>query len=198
MSRLEKIMNAPVWEPQPDSTRNYLCTMPNCYSTCGVRHSFGRVLWLLPLQLVPCSHCRHPHSLHYHWYSKWVKVQRPQVSVDDNVKKLCKAAKDEKERTEALIAVRNGALDGLNRDMDQAMEELVQLVAEYSSLSLSGSFSAHLEKTTLLLERRRTTMKETGASVEQLERMQSSLNNMKRKRDLLKEGVRNGDRATAV
>jgi len=124
-----------------------------------------------------------------------MRVQSPQVLADNNVKELCKAAKDAKEKTEAHIAACNGALDKLNHDMDQAMDELVQLVADYCSLSLSGSFSDHLEKTTLLLEQRRGTMEEKGVGVEQLAKMQSSLDNMKGKLDLLrkaKDGVRNG------
>ena len=115
------------------------------------------------------------------------------MSVDDNMKRLWEAAKDEKEKTEALVAKCKGALDDLSHVMDKAMDELVQLATEYSRLSLSGSFSAYLEKATLLMEQRCRTMEENGASVEQLAKVQHSLEFMNGTLDLLREakdGVR--------
>jgi hypothetical protein len=68
------------------------------------------------------------------------------VSVDDNMKKQWEAAKDEKEKTEALVATSKSALDDLSYAMDEAMDELARLAEEYACLSLSGCFSAPLEK----------------------------------------------------
>ena len=189
-SNFEKIMNTLVWEQQPHSTRNYLCSTPNCYSTCGMEHSIGRVISLFPRQLASCSECKHPHLFHYHLYSEWVQVQKTQVSVDDNIKTKWEAAKDEKEKAEALVSTCRGALEDLSRSMDEAMEESVRLAAEYAHLSLSGSFSAHLEKAILLMEQRCKTMDEKGVGVEQLAKMRCSVKEMKERLDLIRYASR--------
>src|SRR6266404_8308615 len=102
----EKIINALVWRQQPASTLNYLCTAPNCYSTCGVDHSVGGVLFLFPRQFSLCSRCKHPHLSHFHLRSTWVQVEEPQTSIDDDIKRRWETAKDEKEKTAALVATR--------------------------------------------------------------------------------------------
>ena len=158
-----------------------------------MEHSIGRVVSLFPRQLASCPECQHPHLFHFHLRSKWVQVERTQVSVDDDIKKKWEAAKDEKERTEALVATCNGALEDLGRIMDDAMDELALLAAEYARLSLSGSFSAHLEKAILLMEQRCKTMEEKGVGVEQLAKMQRSVQQMKGRLNLLRaarEGIR--------
>ena len=182
----ERIINALVWEQHPDSTRNYLCTTPSCYATCGIRHSVGQVLSLFPKQLASCSECGHLHLSHYHLYSKWVQVKRVWVSVDDNMKKQWVAARNDKEKTAALVEVCKGALNSLSRVMDKDMDELAKLAAEYSRLSLSGSFSAHLEKAILLIEQRCEVMAEKNVGVEQLAKMQRSLVHLKERLDHLK------------
>jgi predicted phage gp36 major capsid-like protein len=75
-----------------------------------------------------------------------VKVQEAQVSVDTNMKRKWEAAKSEKEKTDALAETSKQALDDLGRIINDAMDDLAQLADEYAHLSLSGSFSAPLEK----------------------------------------------------
>ena len=110
------------------------------------------VILLFPKQFLVCSKCNHPHLSHFHLYSTWEQVYEVQLSVDDNMRKQWEAAKDEKERTEALLATSKIALEDLSHTVDEAMIELVRLAEEYMSLSLSGSFSAPLEKAVWLLE----------------------------------------------
>jgi hypothetical protein len=186
-ANFEKIINSPVWKQRATSTRNYLCTKPNCYSTCGVEHSVGRVLLLVPMQLVSCSTCHHSHWFHFHLRSEWVQEQETQVSVDDNMRIQWEAAKGGKEKTEALVATSKGALDDLSRAMDKAMKDLARLAEEYASLSLSGCFSAPLEKAIRLLEQRCKGMEEKGVSLDQLEKMERSLEQMKGRLDLLRK-----------
>ena len=185
-SHFEKIINSPVWRQQPTPTRNYLCTKPHCYSTCGVQHSVGRVLMLFPMQPILCYKCHHPHWSHFHLRSEWVQVQETQVLVDDNMKKQWEAAKGEKEMTEALVTTSRRALGDLGHAMDEAMGELARLAEDYACLSLSGCFSAPLEKATRLLEQRCRGMEEKGVSPEQLERMHGSLEQMKERLDVLR------------
>ena len=196
-SNFKRIVNALVWKQQPAQTLNYLCIAPDCHSTCGVKQSVTGAFLLFPRQFLSCSKCNHPHLSHFHLYSTWEQVCDAQLSVDDNVKKQWEDAKDEKERTEALLATSKGALGDLSHLMDDGIDELVLLAIEYASLSLSGGFSAPLEKAIWLLEQRCRGMEEKGIGLELLTKVRSSLEHMKGRLDLLrkaqKEGVRRID-----
>ena len=109
------------------------------------------------------------------------------MSVDDDMRKQWEAAKDEKARTEALLVTSKSALEDLSRIIDEAMEELARLAEEYASLSLSGSFSAPLEKAISLLEQRCKGMEEKGVGLEVLTKVRTSLDNMKGRLDLLRQ-----------
>ena len=166
--------------------------MPDCHSTCGVNHSVAGVFSLFPWQLSSCSKCIHPHLSHFHSYSTWEQVYEDQLSVDNDIRKQWEAAKDEKERTEALLATSKSALGDLSHTTDEAMDELARLAEEYASLSLSGSFSAPLEKAIWLLEQRCRGMEEKGVGLEQLMKVRSSLEHMKRRLDLLRKARERG------
>ena len=103
LSNFKSIVNVPVWKQQPAPTRNYLCVAPNCHSTCGVKHSVIGVFLLFLRQFSSCSKCNHPHLSHFHLHSTWEQVYEDQVAIDDNMKRQWEAAKDEKERIEALL-----------------------------------------------------------------------------------------------
>jgi len=120
-------------------------------------------------------------------YYEWVQVQETKVSIDDNMKKQWETAKDEKERSKVLLIFSDNALDKLSRVMGEDLEELTRLAGDYAGLSLSGCFSAPLEKATRLLEQRCQGMEEKGVGPEQLEAMRGSLKQMKGRLDLLRK-----------
>ena len=93
----------------------------------------------------------------------------------------------EKEATELLIATYESALKDLNDAMDRTLDDLARLTESYAALSLSGPFSAHVEKALRLLEHRYKDMEEKGVSVEQLEKMQNSVDLTKRKLELVRK-----------
>jgi hypothetical protein len=109
------------------------------------------------------------------------------MSVDDNMRRQWEAAKDEKERTEALIATSISTLENLSDTIDGSMVELARSAEEYARLSLSGSFSAPLEKAIWLLEQRCKEMEENGVGLELLTKVRSSLEQMKERLDLLRK-----------
>ena len=119
-------------------------------------------------------------------HATWEQVYEAQLSVDDNTRTQWEAAKDE-ERTEALLATSKRALGDLSQIIDEAMDELARLAEEYASLSLSGSFSAPLEKAVWLLEQRCKGMEEKGVGLELLTKVRSSLEHMKGRLDLLRK-----------
>ena len=142
------------------------------------------------MQLASCSKCHHSHWFHSHLRSEWVQVQETRVSVDDTMKRQWEGAKDEKERTEALVTASKSALDDLSHAMDEAMDELARFAEDYAGLSLSGCFSAPLEKAIRLLEQRCKGMEEKGVAPEQLERMHGSLEQLKGRLDVLRKARR--------
>jgi hypothetical protein len=139
------------------------------------------------MQLTSCSECTHPHLFHFHLRSEWVQVQDAQVSVDNNMKRRWEAAKNEKQKTEALFATSKRALGDLSRIINEALNELAQLAAEYARLSLSGSFSAPLEKAIWLLEQQCKGMEEKGVGPEPLAKVRSRLEEMKVRLGLLRK-----------
>jgi hypothetical protein len=92
------------------------------------------------------------------------------MSVDDNMRRKWEAAKDEKERTEALVATSKSALEDLMCIIDKSMVELARSTEEYARLSLSGSLSAPLEKAIWLLKQGCRVM-EKGVGLELLIRV---------------------------
>jgi len=121
---------------------------------------------------------------HFHAFDKWVQKHESQVTVDDDMKKMWEAAKDEKEKTEALVAESERTLSELSYSMDTGMDELVRLADEYGRLSLSGSFSGPLEKEIRLLELHCHSLEEQGVSGDQLEKMRARLEDRKRRLDV--------------
>ena len=119
------------------------------------------------------------------------------MSVDGDRRKQWEAAKDEKERTDALIAASRSALDGLHRSIDEAMDGLAQSADEYARLALWRNFSALLEKAIWLLEQWCKGMEEKGVGLELLRKVRTSLEHMKERLELLSmanEKVREGVR----
>jgi hypothetical protein len=102
--------------------------------------------------------------------------------VDEGVKKKWEA---EKKDTELLIARYESALGDLTHAIDKAVDDLALLVEDYAALSLSGPFSVHLEKAIRLLEQRYNDMERTIISKEQPNKIQDSLELMKRKLELV-------------
>ena len=138
------------------------------------------------MQFTSCSECTHPHLFHFHLRSEWVKVHDAQVAIDSNMKRKWQAAKNEKEKADALAETSKRALDDLGLIINDAMDDLAQLADEYAHLSLAGSFSAPLEKAIWLLEQQCKGMEEKGVGPEQLEKVRSSLDEMTGRLDLLR------------
>jgi hypothetical protein len=205
-SKLEEIISAPIWKQQPTSTLNYLCTSPNCYSTCFTKQSFvDNLVGYIPLIWAKsCPGCNHRYWFHSHLKRRWVLEADTQISIDCNMKKKWEVAKDQKEQLEVLIETSKRALSDLRCTLDHATDELARLTEEYANLSLSGSFSANVEKAIQLLEQSYRGMEERAVGPAQLERVRGNLERMHRKLELLrktkmkaKEGVRKVKQASS-
>ena len=173
-----KPLNIPAWKQQRTPHSKYLCNAPGCHSNC---HSFRLFTSISHLVRLRCAKCNHSHRSHYRTRHVWAQEYDTQASVDEG----WEAAKAEKEETELLIVTYENALRDLNDAMDRTLDDLARLTEGYATLSLSGPFSAHVEKAIRLLEYRYTDMERKGVSKEQLDKMQNSIDLMKRKLELV-------------
>jgi hypothetical protein len=176
-----KPLDTPVWMQQRVSNYTYLCNAPDCHSNCRSLRFFTPVLRLLRVR---CPQCNHSHRSHSRTRHVWVKENDTQTSADEDLKKW-EAAKAEKEDIESLIEQHQREQIDLNTAMDNTIDNLSRLVEDYAAHSLSGPFSAHMEKATRLLEQRFTDMEQKGSSKEQLLKVKESLELMKRKLELV-------------
>jgi len=121
-----------------------------------------------------------------------------QVLVNQDMKKQWETAKDEKEKTAALIAVNEMVLYDLRQVISRPTNNLVPLLEEYARLSLTGSFSVHMESTIKFLEQKYIVMEETGASQDELEKVKRSMDQMKRELGLLDNTKENGRQRVGI
>ena len=175
----KKPLNTPVWKQQRTSHSNYLCNVPDCHSNCHSLRLFTSISRLLRLR---CATCNHSHRSHSRTGHVWAQENDTQASVDEG----WEAAKVEKEDTELLISTYESALKDLNDAIDINLDNLARLAEDYAARSLSGPFSAHVEKAIRLLEHRYMDMERKGVSKEQLEKMEDSVDLTKRKLELVK------------
>ena len=120
------------------------------------------------------------------------------MTVDDDMKKKYDAAKDETERTEALVAASESELSRLSVTIEDGLAELLRLAEEYAGLSLSGCFSGPLEKAIRLMEEHCKSMEEQGVGRDQLETMRGGLKDMKKRLDVLRKAQEKGMATGAV
>ena len=171
------------WEKRPANRANYLCSEPGCHSTCDAN---PLVAWFQRLFRRQCAKCAHPHRSHSHTRHEWVKVTGKETLVDEGIQKDWEAAKAEKDIAGEMIATKEKGLDELNRIIHDDMDELARLVDGYTGLSLSGSFSVHVEKAMRLYRDMAEKELSTG-----------SLDLMKEKLELLKEAEKKATKGKA-
>ncbi|KAF8320491.1 hypothetical protein DL93DRAFT_2052832, partial [Clavulina sp. PMI_390] len=191
-AKYEQTVETLVWKQQESPFHNTLCSEMGCYSNC---HKECK----LPFSLNPnrmkrcksmkgdtCLHCNHSIMRHSHYRVLWEQVPDAQVTVDKEMMKKWQNAKEGKERDDAILEGMQSTLDKLTQSIEQHVKELADLARDYAKLSLSGSFSAQVAKAINLLEMRLETMRNSGIEKEQLDKVNASLEEMKKKLELLK------------
>ncbi|KAF8320497.1 hypothetical protein DL93DRAFT_2224834 [Clavulina sp. PMI_390] len=114
-------------------------------------------------------------------------VTGKQVMVHEEMKKRWQDAKDGKERDEATLKRMNSTREQLEQSIEQQTGDLAELADSWENLSLSGSLSAQMEKAIKLVERQLKCMQEGGVSKEMLNKVDASLQEMKKKLDVLRK-----------
>jgi hypothetical protein len=191
-ANFEKTVKTVIRKQQATSTTNMLCGEINCYSNCHINYKTNIPLELKGLFRRPCHKCNHSLWNHHRCRTKWEQQIDTQVSVDQDMKKKWEVARGGKEKTAALIEVREKVLNDLNRVINRSTNDLVQLVERYARLALSGSFSAQVASAVGLLEQNYISLEKKRVSQDQLQKVKASLDHMKRKVELLSKSAPQG------
>jgi DNA-directed RNA polymerase subunit L len=194
-SKFQMTVENPVWTQQPTTEHNALCNRTKCYNNChedcwldfSLDPTGLKGCIMMDGETETCLQCDHPLQDHQHYRVKWVETVDKQVAVNPEMQKRWENAKDDKEKNEVLLASYEEALNGCNQHIDEATQGLARLAEDYSYLSLSGSFSAQVEKAVRLLQQSYKGMESKGVDEEQLQKMREALDVMKKKLSVLKE-----------
>ena len=186
-SHFESTITKAVWKQQCTYSNNLICGEIDCYSTCHIDYKFSISLVVKGLFGLLCSKCKHNLRNHHRCRAIWEGIIDKQVLVDENMKKKWEAAKDGKEKTEALIAGHEKVLNELNQVTERATNELAQLVEDHAQLALSGNFSAPVASAIRLLEENYVVLERKGIAGNRLRKEKESLDLLKRKLELLND-----------
>ncbi|KAJ6517115.1 hypothetical protein DFH09DRAFT_940500, partial [Mycena vulgaris] len=198
-SKFEQSVETKIWRHDPTDYHNTLCAAPRCYSVCHERCSLD--FSLDPGKLrdceamdpdfslieTKCIACKHPVEQHAHWRAAWKEHEETQISVDEAMKAKWESAKEGKAKDEVALEAMRQALADVDRVVEEKMVKLAYLAEEYGKMSLSGSFSAHLERGIMLLEMHLASSRESNIDSEQMKRLEGNVAELKRKLDVLKE-----------
>lgn len=93
----------------------------------------------------------------------------------------------DRERNEVTLKFSQKVLDDLTKGVDESTTKLAELVSDYDGLAPSGSFSAQVEKAITLVEQKVKSIQESGVDKAQLDKLEASLAEMRKKLDVLRE-----------
>jgi hypothetical protein len=98
--------------------------------------NFEYVFGCKVMQDETCKKCKHSLSDHHHGRVEWRQVSDKQASIDEDMKKKWKAAKDATEKTATLTRASEKVLNELNQVVSNATNDLAQLAEEHTGLSV--------------------------------------------------------------
>ncbi|KAJ6594419.1 hypothetical protein B0H19DRAFT_919891 [Mycena capillaripes] len=192
-SKFEQTVNLKPWKQVESAAYNTLCSESGCYSNCYEGSSLTRTsyfLWLVGcvgMGSWTCSRCNHSFWKHNRYCVLWTQVPETHITIDGDMKQKWEKASEGKERNEVMLVQMRKTLIDLTNSIDDSTATLFQLASDYANLSLSGSFSAQVEKAINLLEQKLESMRQKGEDQESLQKIEASLNTMRKKLDVLKK-----------
>ena len=140
-----------------------------------------------------CKECGHSYLSHSHFSVLWQEVEETKTYTNEDFKQRFTEASTEEQRQNVLLSEVERQLADREAEVDAEIAELGRLAEQYAQLALSGSFAEQLHKSVALLEVNLKTMKKDGASLEEITRVEKSLQTLKDKLSEL-ERARTGRR----
>ncbi|KAJ7226853.1 hypothetical protein GGX14DRAFT_530807 [Mycena pura] len=194
-SKYQRTVNLKPWKRVDSETHNTLCSESGCYSNCHEECALDftldpvgiKMCWVIDDDTETCSVCNHSFSKHSHYRALWKQVPESQITIDEDMKQTWEQAKGEQEQNELILAQMQQTLNELSKSVDDSTETLARLAVDYANLSLSGSFSAQINKAINLLRQDFKSMQQKGVDQESLRKMKDSIDTMEKKLEVLKE-----------
>jgi len=162
-----------------------ICGQSDCYSNCHIDYTSNIPHELNGFFEGSCDKCNHSLWNHHRCHAIWEQVTNTQASVDQDMKKW-DSANGGTEKTAILLAMREKVLHDLNRIINGATDDLAGQVERYARLSLSGRFATQVESAVKLLDLNYVGLVSKGVDQDHLQRVKTSLDNMRRKLDILR------------
>ena len=187
MANFKSVINKKTWILQDRPYHSTLCVYPQCYSNCHKKCHLEFTLDPMKLRQClafpsqsSCQVCNHPIQAHQHYNSLWYEKHETEDYVDARRKQRYDEATKMFKSTQVSIKDVRSFIDIIGKEMADATKEIGRLAAEYSKLSLSGSFSGQVKKSVKVLETHLEAIrnKTDDASVK---RMEASLEQLREK-----------------
>ena len=186
MANFKSVINKKTWILQDQPYHNTLCVYPQCYSNCHKKCHLEFTLdpmklshcWAFPSRA--CQVCNHSIQAHQHYNSLWYEKHETEDYVDARRKRRYDEATKMFKSTQVSIKDVRSFIDIIGKEMADATEEIGRLAAEYSKLSLSGSFSGQVKKSVKVLETHLEAIR-NKTDDESVKRMEGSLEQLRGK-----------------
>jgi hypothetical protein len=130
-----------------------------------------------------CTLCGHSYLDHRHDYYLWKQGEGIETVVDE--RKLFDAKKSGAGRQEEMKAALERAIARLEAELQESLAEVALHAAAYSKLSLTGSFTALIQRTVRLLETTAEAMRNNNSDIDSIKVVEKSLEVVKKKLDLV-------------
>ncbi|KAK2467587.1 hypothetical protein APHAL10511_000442 [Amanita phalloides] len=183
-----------------EQTLNLICHHPGCYSNCYVLFKsimpcfpvdvliFLPVLEILQFPLAPCEICGHSFTDHSYSPSHW----EMQGDVDKDIEADGVDMKRVEKSWHQTLVELNEHITRLDREMKEALVSIGRLTKSYATLCLVGSFAGQIRKSIRLLELNLEAMRDNKeADAHSIQMVELSLDDMKRKLEVVKEAGEN-------
>ncbi|KAK2467590.1 hypothetical protein APHAL10511_000445 [Amanita phalloides] len=188
----------PVWEQVNASTLNHMCYHPQCYSNCYIWSGFAIIFRIklffwhfqgIRAPYYPCVKCGHPYENHRTRNLLWVKKNHAGGTVDEDAQQKYIDAKQEPNKEQRKIIVDfDKTIERLDKESEEALTTLGQLIEAYTTVSLMGSFAGQVKKSIRLLEMHlRTMQQQSEVDQKKIQELKLSLENMKVKLEMVEE-----------
>ncbi|EDR04943.1 uncharacterized protein LACBIDRAFT_303842 [Laccaria bicolor S238N-H82] len=184
MANVKSVIHKKTWILQDKPYHSTICVHPQCYSNCHIQCHVE--FTLDPMKLIhcmafpsegACQFCNHSVQAHQHYNALWSEKHETEEYVDAPSEQRYDEATTMFEGTQVSIEDIQNFIDIIGKEMADATGEIGRLTAEYSTLSLSRSFSGQVKKFAKVLETHLeairhkmddTSVKRMEASLEQL------------------------------
>ena len=128
-----------------------------------------------------CKECGHSYLDHRHYNSVWKQEEREEIVVEERRFEAKNGEAGQKEMKAEL----ERAIASLDDDLNKSLDQVSFHTAAYSKLSLTGSFTALIQRTVRLLEMTAEAMRNNNSDKDSIKVVEKNLAVVKAKFELV-------------